>query len=173
VLSYFLECFSVAESHLSRDRELAADNEAVTAASKDAIASALVKMHAFAGLWAKINEAAVEALREGKLFVNASKVYADFVAEQAQPAALIGIDGTHLTHPTDSHPSLSVRLRALGTSLEAVSEAALDVSPNQAAVTLFTDEVLEEEISEAYQILLARGLGIGLNEPANAAVMAG
>ncbi len=108
-------------------------------------------------------EAAVAALQERKAFVNASKTYAEIVAEHAAPNALDGIAETHLSHPTDSHPPLSVRLSALGISIKDVSKAALDVRPTQAAIDLLPNvETVEENISSAYQTILARQLGIDL-----------
>jgi len=76
VFSYFLECFSVAESRLSRERELAADQAGSSITSSRTIAAALVKLHAFTGMWEGLQEAAVNALRQGKAFVNASRTYA-------------------------------------------------------------------------------------------------
>jgi hypothetical protein len=46
-----------------------------------------------------------------------------------------------------------------------VATEALSVTPAEAAITLLSGaEKLEEEISEAYQVLLARRLGINLDE---------
>jgi Zn-dependent protease with chaperone function len=163
VLSYFLESFSVAESRISRLRELAADQQGVAVTNTATLATALVKVHAFAGVWGYIQQAAVAALREGKAFVNASKTYAEVVSTQATADAFKDIAETHLSHPTDSHPPLAVRLDALNMRLQDVSKAAQGVQPTQAAIGFFPEaEAVEENISEAYQILLARQLGIDL-----------
>lgn len=167
ILSYFLECFSIAESRLSRERELAADGAAASVTSRAIIAAALVKIHAFAGVWETIQNAATVALREGKLLINASRLFAEMVAQRAALSALSGMEDTQLTHPTDSHPPLTVRLRSLKTSVDDVNEAALDVSPADAAISLISEaEEVEEEISEAYQLLLARHLAIELDRTA-------
>jgi Zn-dependent protease with chaperone function len=165
VLSYFLECFCVAESRLSRERELAADQAAASVASPHAIAVALVKLHAFAGIWNGLQEAAANALRQGKAFVNASRTYAEAVSESALPEALQGVAEVHLPHPTDSHPPLSVRLQSLQVGLNNVATEALAVTPTEPAITLLSDvEKLEEELSEVYQLLLARQRGIDLEQ---------
>lgn len=164
VLTHFLESFAVAEHKLGRDRELAADQAGAFVTDSRTMATALVKVHAFSGLWSNLQQAAVEALKEGKLFVNASKTYADAAAHNATPAAFDGIAETHLSHPTDSHPPLSVRLKSLGVDLLTVSEAALIVTPKDAAIALVSRfEQQEQEISEAYQVLLANRLGIDVN----------
>lgn len=161
ILSYFLECFSVAESQTSRSRELEADKEGATVTDNAAMATALVKVHAFSGVWESLQHAALEALQEGKAFVNASKMYADAVAQYAKPDALDGIVETHLSHPTDSHPRLGVRLASLGQSINNVATAALNIRPTPAALDLLPNaEKVEEELSEAYQIILARRFGI-------------
>ena len=163
VLSYFLECFSVAESRLSRQRELAADQAGASVTNSATSATALVKIHAFSGLWEGFREAAANALREGRAFINASSVYAESVAQSATPAAFEGILETHLSHPTDSHPTLYDRLNSLQTDLSIVSNGALDVTPVNSAITFIPDvERTEETISETYQYILARRLGIDL-----------
>jgi Zn-dependent protease with chaperone function len=169
VLSYFLECFSVAESRISRSRELAADQAGVAVSNATTMASALVKIHAFTRVWEGLQQAAVQALREGKAFVNASKTYAEAVSGYATPDALDGIAETHLSHPTDTHPPLSERLRALGLSINDVAAAALEVRPSQPTIELVPEaEQLEENISGAYQAILAQRLGIDLEAGAAA-----
>jgi Zn-dependent protease with chaperone function len=157
VLSYFLESFSVAESRISRLRELAADQQGVAVTNTETLAAALVKVHAFVSVWEGMQQTAVAALREGKGFVNVSKAYAEVVSTQATAEAFKDITATHLYHPTDSHPPLMVRLEALRMRLQDVSAAALDVRPTQAAIDFFPEaEAVEEGMSEAYHILLAR-----------------
>jgi Zn-dependent protease with chaperone function len=167
-LSYFYESFAVAESHLSRDREIAADAAGASITTPATLGSALVKVHAFADTWSGTIEAAIEALEQGSSCRNASTAFAGHVKEEANPAALQGLDDQQLAHPTDSHPPLSVRLAALGLDLAAVSEASLDITPAATALDRVPAvERLEERLSHAYQVLLARRLD--LREPATPA----
>jgi Zn-dependent protease with chaperone function len=164
VFSYFLESFSVAESRISRARELAADKDGAVVSEVRTIASALIKVHAFSGFWAALQQAAAQSLQEGKAFANASKTYAEVAAAQAKPDVFEGIAETHLTHPTDSHPPLSVRLKSLGSSIDEAGSDALNIKPSPSAIDLLPEaEKLEEEISGAYQVILARRLGIDLD----------
>ncbi len=168
VFSYFLESFSVAESQISRDRELAADKEAVAAIDGRSVASALVKVHAFSGFWEGLKQAAAQALQQGKVFVNASKTYAEAIAEHAKAEVFEGLANTRLSHPTDSHPPLGIRLETLGISMSDVETDALNVSPASAAIDLVKQpEQLEEEISVTYQAFLARQMGIDFDSPPN------
>ena len=165
ILSYFYECLSIAESRISRARELAADEVGASVSSAASFSSALVKVHAFSGFWTGLQEAAAQALRKGKVFVNASKTYADAVVNSANREALSGIAETHTSHPTDTHPPLATRLKALKTSLEEVSDLALNVSPADSAIHLMeSPELKEEQISAAYQMILAQRLGIDLDD---------
>lgn len=170
VLSYFLQCFALAEHRLGRERELAADKVGAEVTEPSVMATALVKVHAFTAYWGTLQEAAIAALKQGKIFVNASKTYAETCARNAGPSALQGIADSHTSHPTDTHPSLGARLKNLRMSLQEVSPAALDIPPGDCAVEYVTNyEAKEEEISERYQLLLAQNLGISLNEkPASA-----
>lgn len=164
ILSYFLECFSVAESRISRNRELTADQAGASITDPTTIAAALVKVHAFSGLWDALQEASVDALREQKAFTNCSKVFAEVVAGHASPKALEGIADTQLSHPTDSHPPLSVRLESLRVDVSEVSGASLEVSPSDPAISHIDGyEQKEEEISTAYQMIVAKQLGIDLD----------
>ena len=165
VLSFFYECFALAENAISRERELAADREGGNVTNKETIAAALVKVHAFSGLWENLTTAAEGALREGKMFVNASKTYADVVTDNVSLDSLEGLADRELSHPTDSHPPLGVRLEALRLRIQDVSSAALAVSPTDPAIALLPNpEATEEEISAAYQAILARQLGIDLGK---------
>jgi len=92
-------------------------------------------------------------------------VYAEACVQNAEPKALEGIADTHTNHPTDSHPPLSLRLQSLKTAINEVSAAALSVAPPEAAISYIPNyEKKEEEISQTYQVLLARNLGINLEK---------
>lgn len=166
-LTYFMECFSLAESRLSRDREFAADRAGADLTSAAVVATALIKVHAFADIWNGFDGAAADALREGKVYTNASTLFASAVARRATPTALEGIADTHVAHPTDSHPPLAARLRSLGQEISALASAALSVVPTDTMLSLIPGvETIEEEVSEAYQMILARRIGINTTAPA-------
>ena len=164
-LSYFYESFSVAESRLSREREFAADAAGASITSTSTLAGALVKVHAFSSIWTGFDDAAAAALREGKAYTNASALFAAAVARNASPRSLDGLADTHLPHPTDSHPPLKARLLALKHDMPSLTTAALNVSPAVPALASVPQlEAIEEAVTDAYHILLARRLGIGAAE---------
>ncbi len=164
VLSYFLEQFAVAEKTISRIRELEADQQGAAATSEMILASALVKVHAFAGVWDQVREAAVSVLHDGKSFINASKLYSEAVASVATPKAFDNIADAHLTHPTDSHPTLGARLAALKIRPDDVFLTALVVQPISPSINLLPRaEEIEQNLSTPYQAILAQEYGIDLD----------
>lgn len=156
LLSYFYDAFSAAENTHSREREFAADNEGAYVTSAETLGTALVKVHAFAPFWSHFQTAAVDAIRDDRFFVNASKTFAEAMKMEATDNVLVGIAETHTSHPTDSHPPLAARLVSLNVSLESVATQSLNVQPETMASSIVDNvESLEEEISEAYQVVLA------------------
>lgn len=168
VLGFFFEAFSVAESTISRERELIADKVGAAVSGERAMASALVKVHAFSDAWDAVGELVVEAVSEKrKLHANLSERFGEIVAGRAAASAesLKDLDGHRLPHPTDSHPPLGVRLDSLGLTVSAVQDAALAVKPALPAIALVDGFAkLEEEISLIEQRLMADRLGIDLVE---------
>jgi hypothetical protein len=147
-------------------REFLADRAGAEATSDRTMATALVKVHAFAGVWSAVNDAAAAAIMRGKIYENASAMFVQTVAEHAHPDALEGLADTYTGHPTDSHPPLGARLASLRVELSSVSSAALNVALQKSAADLFPDyEAQEKSLSQAYQHLLARGLGIDPKDP--------
>jgi len=114
--------------------------------------SALVKVHAFASLLDEVHVSAVALLRQRRALVNVSKTYASLAASRAASPVLDDLAERRVSHPTDTHPTLTDRLTALGESLHSVSGFALDVSPQPSAAVLLNDpEALELEVSDAYK----------------------
>jgi hypothetical protein len=130
------------------------------------MAVALVKVHAFAGVWSQLQQAAADAMKEGKVFVNASLAYSREISERGKPESLKGIADRQTAHPTDSHPTLGTRLKSLGIPLHSIVGPSLEVAPDDPAVTLVSEhEQAEEQLSEAYQQWLAHQLGIQMPAP--------
>lgn len=111
-----------------------------------------MKVHAFSGLWSHIQRRAIEALEKRSAFRNVSKAYAKAVKEYAKPETLNGLAGVQLSHPTDTHPPLGLRLESLEISASDVEMDALNITPAYTPIALVPEaEKLEEEISDEYQ----------------------
>jgi len=166
ILSFFLESFAVAENRISRERELAADQVAARAVDAHTFAVALVKIHALMPYWEAVLGQMRKTLENGKQLVNVSSLFAAITNEVAEPQVLQGLADHKLSHPTDSHPALGVRLQYLQVSLAEVSEDALHVSPEAPAVSLLSDfELSEEQLTDIEHSLLIQSGQVKLPEP--------
>lgn len=160
LLSFFLDAFSRAENYISRDREIAADALAARHEGPRAIATVLVKLAAYTHVWPELIGWAKESSRAGIVnyggeayeprlwFYNMSQLFSAMVSSNVDPDLLQNLDAVKTPHPTDTHPSLSVRLKALNTSVESVAQETLKVSYDEECKSLFEGlEQLERQIS--------------------------
>ncbi len=161
ILYHFLASFSSAESKISRDREIAADREGAQATTALIAATALVKVHAYVPYWEAFEKSTVDAIGEGKMFTNPCAFFADTMRGlREKPSFLDGLDEQHTAHPTDSHPPLRERLRALGFGLQDIPSGVLTSDPETPASTLFADnEGTEAAVGEVHQWVLAKRAG--------------
>jgi len=146
IFEFLLHRFAVADGRHARERELVADQASTEVTSARVVATALVKSHAYGPLWPDaLEQATARPVRPGERVPNASEIFASAASHAAGPALLDGILERHTPHPTDRHPSLAVRLDALGVSLQDVAADALRVAPAEPAASLVPTGVLHEE----------------------------
>jgi Zn-dependent protease with chaperone function len=157
LLGWYLKEFSKLEARTSREREFRADHLASDATASLVMGSALLKVHAYAPLWAGIPEGIKALYRDGKALISAAKAFGDRALGMPELVAEARTGEVHqLTHPTDSHPSLAERLRALGLERDT---APLGEGP--AAVALVADlSVREERLTEALSYLVLGSSGL-------------
>jgi len=154
VLRVYLEIFARIENHIGRQRELRADYFAAKASSSTIMASALIKAHVYGALWHQVLEKwIVDALNEDKVFRNISEVFAStFLSEKSLLQEIAQDSSTHLTHPTDTHPSLRERLNAL--SENRIEDLGIE---GETAASLFSNlSSLEEKLTEYETSLIAQ-----------------
>ena len=85
-----------------------------------------------------------------------SQLFCAMVQDTASPDCLKGLDLVKSSHPTDTHPPLSVRLNALNTSLTATGHNALAVVIENPSSDLIDNvEALEISLSDFQQRLVA------------------
>ena len=103
------------------------------------------------------------------MYTNVSTLFAEGVKNiAATPDALTGLDDRTLSHPTDSHPPLGVRLQNLGVNLDDVKLSALVVAPENPAIDSIDDhETREKRLSDAEHYLLAQLAGISIGDGAD------
>lgn len=152
ILTYFIEQFAVAERRLGREREIEADRNGAAVASSTAIVSALLKCATLDPIWQGITQLNIAELGEGRVFFNLSTLFATAAGRHLQGVnraeTIAEILTSHQPHPTDTHPPLVDRARALGIDIDPAHDwLAL---PQDAAVNLIADaEALERTLTEA------------------------
>jgi Zn-dependent protease with chaperone function len=157
VMSHFLNAFALAERQHGRVRELAADQDGASVSSPAAMASALVKVHAYSGAWDSACETAIDAAKGRQPIRNLSSLFAGIVTRDASRDLVRSVGAVRTMHPTDSHPPLNVRLEALELPLKKVEAEALQTEPGDAAIGLIDDpDAIEVELSKAFHSVLAQ-----------------
>ena len=136
LLEAFVFSFAESEQKISRERELAADAVGASAASPDAIASSLLKLGQVSAVWPEVRRSTFDTLRAGGAMPDVST---DFVRRARAVSAAGGTREARIPHPFDSHPTLDVRLEALGVQEADLQVAARDLDPADPASSLFGD----------------------------------
>ena len=154
VLNLLLNKFSHSEREISRMREFEADIVGAKAASAKTLSAALVKVTAFSQMWSTLSYEVADSLDWGRPVTNMSKLYASKVAFDSDAEISTQVIRSNLqktvSHPTDTHPTLSERLtRLIGTDevtpfdLGMLEESSIDLVENA--------EVLERELTTVQQ----------------------
>jgi Zn-dependent protease with chaperone function len=144
---------------LDGDRERVADAAAVAVAGREAFASGLVKVAAFTPAWHAVFALMQSAAYSDTQYVNASAVFQQIAASNADDERLAGVDRMVQGHPVDRHGTLGDRLDALGLALRDVAGAALLTAAQPSAATLIEDcEAIEQRLSTAeHQLIVETG----------------
>lgn len=151
LLSYMYEIFATNEAKISRDREHKADEAGAEAGSSLALSTALIKVSLYSSLWDHARRQNIERLNQGKIANNLSVVFQDTAKYDVEHEDIEEIMKSTLeqsiSHPTDSHPPVSKRLKELGVRAEEITKDMLLV-PKDAAIQLLDKyHAVEEEIT--------------------------
>ncbi len=148
IIQTFLDSFALAESRVGRRRELAADRVASQMIGGRHVGSVLMKFHAYSRLWKRV-AGSLRQTHEPPPGSNASRMFESVVLTATRPEILENLDGQEPPHPTDTHPPLSERLRALQHPLEDLAAWALVTAPSEPAVNLISHrEALEQHLTQ-------------------------
>lgn len=169
LLSYMYDVFSTNVAKISRDREHKADQAGAEVGSSLALASALVKVSLYSGLWNRISKKNIERLNRGKIARNLSIVFHDSakydVADENIENILQETLGNSISHPTDSHPPIATRLEAMGINPTQITKLMV-LPPEKAAIHLLDNcEDIEKEITLLeHKLMVAYGFVKPLEE---------
>jgi Zn-dependent protease with chaperone function len=149
-MNFFITSFEKAEKEIGREREINADNIGVQITSPSDMARGLVKVHAYPNAWIYTQEKMKESLLEGKQLINISTFFSAICGSLPPDYLKDEVGSTKTSHPTDSHPPLSIRLASIGVGLSAIYADGLKIPTTDIAIELFGNPTkLEEELSEA------------------------
>ncbi len=161
VLSFTLSRFGRAERSISRKREIEADRAGTEVAGASAMIGALVKIGATDPAWGRVVAASIQAINQGQEVGNISRAVIDATRqlfdEVPHATLLATVQERRQPHPTDSHPTLSVRAAALGVPLDPALFA-FDIETTR-AIDIFDDrEAIERSLTQSFtDHLIARG----------------
>lgn len=163
MLSYMYEIFATNEAKISRDREHKADEAGGEAGSPLSLSTALIKVSLYSGLWNHARKQNVERLNQGKIASNLSVVFQDTAKYDVEHENIEEIMRSALeqsiSHPTDSHPPVSERLKELGIKVEEITKDMLLVPENPAIQLLDKHQEIEEEITLLeHKLMVAYGV---------------
>jgi Zn-dependent protease with chaperone function len=158
LLSAFIDAVG-GDAGLDGGREVAADKVAAMVAGREPLGSGLVKLAAFAPAWPTVAAMMENAAYSGTQYQNASALFQQIAASNADDDRLAGVEFQVQGHPTDRHPVLSTRLEALGLELRQVAIAALVTAPSISAASLVEGrESIEQRLSTAaHQMMVETG----------------
>jgi Zn-dependent protease with chaperone function len=155
VLNVFLDSFSLAQSSISRQRELVADRAGVSVGSAEALGSSLVKVVALSHLWGNVVRQMTDLLKRDETFSNASGAFSSlaegFTSKVDRAQLLSEIASERTAHPTDTHPALAERLEAIGLDLKDAS-GWLDITSEPAIGLIDGHETFEEALTRQLEL---------------------
>lgn len=130
-LNFFTWCFGETEQKASRARELLADQKAALVTSARTAAQALVRFQVLAEAFQRGLKEAIRNRAQNPLSLSLQPIVRDKLAPEAE--FWTQLFEKKLPHPLDSHPSLQVRLDALGQSLSASEAQSLALAETRSA----------------------------------------
>ena len=163
MLTFMYDMFARNQAEISRVRELVADKAGISAASPMDLATSLVKVTLYSALWRAALEHNVARLSEGKITRNLSHVFQGFARYDVEHENLEDIMKSvldqEISHPTDSHPTLAIRLANAGVRPEQIGKDALTVPEDSAVNMIKSHTAIEEDLTALeHKFLAAMGL---------------
>jgi Zn-dependent protease with chaperone function len=148
IMASFVESFEKIEKEISRERELNADKVGQSISSAKNMATALLKVHIYQHVWEFTKSKMVESLKEGMQLVNSSAHFLSVCESLPSNFMENEIGQSHTSHPTDTHPPLSVRLTSLEVPLSTIYADGIKVAIDKKAIDLIENyNAIESELS--------------------------
>jgi tellurite resistance protein len=160
LFTYMVDAFSTNESFVSRKREHEADKAAIEVSSASHLATALMKVTIYSGLWDKIRTDNIARLNKGKVVSNLSQTFVDSAKYDIEHEKLTSIVefalSEKISHPTDTHPTLAERLSNLNVDFSTISKEMLLAPEVSASGKIDKYEEIEQNITIfEHQLMIA------------------
>jgi Zn-dependent protease with chaperone function/uncharacterized tellurite resistance protein B-like protein len=163
MLSFMYDVFARNQAEISRLRELVADKAGISASSPMDLSTSLVKVTLYSGLWQAALEHNAARLSQGKFTRNLSHVFQGFarydVEHESLEEIMTSVLDQQIVHPTDTHPTLAVRMANAGVRPEQIDKAALLV-PEDSAVNMIKGHTAIEEDLTALEHKFLAAMGV-------------
>lgn len=163
MLSLMYEMFSINERRISREREFEADKVGASVSSTESLATGLGKVAIYASLWNPLREGNIERLKQRKVTKNLSRTFEDSSRYDVEHRVLEDVMGeilqTRISHPTDTHPTISERYQNIGYAPESLTvDDLIKVGASINDVIDDPDSVEEELTIFEHQLMVGLGL---------------
>ncbi|MDH3231273.1 MAG: M48 family metalloprotease [Alphaproteobacteria bacterium] len=163
MLSFMYDVFARNQAEISRVRELVADKAGISASSPMDLATSLVKVTLYSGLWQTALEHNVARLSQGKFTRNLSHVFQGFarydVEHESLEEIMKSVLDQQIVHPTDTHPTLAVRMANAGVRPDQIDKAGLLVPEDSAVNMIKGHKAIEEDLTALeHRFLAAMGV---------------
>lgn len=159
MLSFMMDIFARNERTIGRKRELLADQAGAEAASAEALVTSLIKVSLYAQIWGFLQAENVARLNEGRTTKNLSSLLesrARFDIEHKKMDEIIdAVAETSIAHPTDTHPTVSERMKSLGVKRAQIDKSQILVPENSAVLLFRNARALEEKLTVMEHKLMA------------------
>lgn len=166
VLAFMMDVFAMNVRAIGYQRELLADKAGAEASSAHALVMALTKASLYADIWQEVLNENIERLHRGKATRNLSSVLTAKVRydlDEERLAKTVAEAGKRRTpHPTDRHPTIAERMKALGVDAGTIDIKDMAVPENTAGLLFRNAKGLAETLSVMEQKQLAE---LGLAPP--------
>jgi Zn-dependent protease with chaperone function len=155
--------FSAIEREIRRERELEADKVGASANGALPLVTALLKFSYFSTQWDAIQEHNIQKLNEGEIYSNLPALISEVAKMQFEKldfdAVYADLLGSHISHPTDTHPSIKKRMVSLSISESSINKDML--KPANISLDQYIDNStnISEKLTLAEHRLM---IGLGL-----------
>lgn len=149
-------------ARISRQREFKADKVGAAAGSALSLISCLSKLVVYSSIWPLVEEKNRERLSEGKVSENLSLLMQYHAKYENDPEKadqiLDRVFESATYHPTDTHPPISERAKALELDRTQVKAGLLEIPDEHAATLIDEFRALEKELTiKAHQVEIMLG----------------